>query len=255
MSLRLERHGEAAHLLIDRPAKRNAFTLAMWQQLPLLLDQAMADDGVKVVILRSAVPGIFCAGADIQESAAHVQDGAWRAANHAAIAQAQHRLARAEKPVIAAIDGDCVGGGCGLAIACDLRISSSGSRFGITPARLGIVYSLHDSKLLVDLVGPAQAKYILFTAALLPADEAHRIGLVDRMEEDVLTAAMQLASDMAERSQHSIKSAKAIIRRILDGQADDDAQTHAMFADSFLGPDYPEGVAAFLQKRKANFSS
>lgn len=254
MSLRLERRGPAALLLIDRAEKRNAFSLEMWQSIPRLLAEAMADDAVKSLIVTGAQAGVFCAGADIQESAANVQNEEWRSANHAAIAQAQYLLARAEKPVIAAIDGDCVGGGCGLAIACDMRISSARSRFGITPARLGLVYSLHDTKLLVDLVGPSQAKRILFTAGLLPAEEAHRIGLVDMMDDDVLAAAQTMAEQMAMLSQHSIKGAKNMVRRILDGQADDDAETTRMFGDAFVGPDYPEGVTAFLENRRPAFS-
>lgn len=253
MNLRLERHADVAHLVIDRAAKRNAFTLEMWHALPSLLNKAMADPQVKSVILRSAQAGVFCAGADIAESAAHIQDAQWRAANHAAIAAAQHQLARAPKPVIAAIDGDCVGGGCGLAIACDIRIASPRSRLGITPARLGLVYSLHDTKLLVDLVGPSQAKRILFTAQLLSAEEAARIGLVDMMADDVLAEAAALAHQMASCSQHSIGNSKTIIRAILDGQSDDDAHSSALFADAFVGPDYPEGVAAFLEKRPAKF--
>lgn len=254
MSLRLEQTGAVAHLVVDRAAKRNAFTLEMWQMLPPFLAEAMANPQVKSVLLRSAQAGVFCAGADIAESAAHVGDGDWRAANHAAISAAQHQLARAPKPVIAAIDGDCVGGGCGLAIACDMRLASSRSRFGVTPARLGLVYSLHDTKLLVDLVGPSQAKRILFTAQLLPADEAARIGLVDMIVPDVVAEGIALAEAMADNSQHSIRHSKAIIRSILDGQSDDDADTRALFGDAFVGPDYPEGVAAFLDKRKANFA-
>lgn len=253
MSLRLERDGVVAHLVIDRTEKRNAFTQAMWLQFPQLLADAMADDAVKAVVLRSAKAGVFCAGADIQEFGVGAPDPEWRAANQAAISQAQILLARADKPVIAAIDGDCVGGGCGLAIACDLRIGSARSRYGITPAKLGLVYSLHDTKLLVDLVGPSQAKRILFTAQLLPAEEAHRIGLIDMVDGDPVAAAAAMALTMAEASSHSIRNSKKIIRRILDGQADDDAVTQALFGDAFLGADFQEGVSAFLEKRKANF--
>lgn len=253
MSLRLEKQGAVAHLLIDRAAKRNAFTQAMWEDFPRLLAEAMTDPAVRVVLLRSAEPGIFCAGADIAEFGAGALDPAWRARNQDAIRRAQHQLARAEKPVIAAIDGDCVGGGCGLAIACDLRVASPRARFGITPAKLGLVYSLHDTKLLVDLVGPAQAKRILFTAQLLPADEAQRIGLIEIVDPDPLAAATALAATVAAASSHSVRNTKAIVRRILDGQADDDAETQALFAAAFTGPDFREGVSAFLEKRKAVF--
>lgn len=253
MNLRLEKQGAVAHLIIDRSAKRNAFNQAMWIELPRLLAQAMADDDVKAMVLRSAEAGVFCAGADIQEFAEGALDADWRAANQAAIARTQIELARAEKPVIVAIDGDCVGGGCGLAIAGDLRVSSPRSRFGITPAKLGIVYSLHDTKLLVDLVGPAQAKRILFTAQLLPAAEAHRIGLVEILADDPAAEAQALAETMAGVSAHSIRQSKKIIRRILDGQADDDAETEALFADAFTSADFKEGVSAFLEKRKPRF--
>jgi len=249
VTLRLARHGRVAHLVIDRAAKRNAITQAMWERFPALIGEAMAEDRVRVLILRAAEPGAFCAGADIAELAAGARDPAWRAANQTAIAGAQIALARAAKPTIALIEGDCVGGGCGLAIACDLRVATSAARFGITPAKLGLVYSLHDTKLLVDLVGPAQAKRILFTAALIPAVEAHRIGLVDLLNAD----ATELAERIAATSAHTARETKAIVRRILDGQADDDAGTRALFADAFTLPDFAEGVSAFVAKRKPVF--
>ena len=253
MSLRLERDGAIARLLIDRPARRNAMTQAMWEELPVLVAQAMADDAVRVLILGSATPGIFCAGADIGEFARHSSDEAWRIANQAAIRASQYALAHAPKPVIAAIDGDCVGGGCGLAIACDLRIASPATRLGITPAKLGIVYSLFDTKLLVDLVGPARARRILFTGALHGANDALAIGLIDEIAVDPLTAATALARTIAANAQHSVRASKAIIRRILDGQADDDEVTLAMFRDAFTLPDFAEGVAAFQAKRRPDF--
>ena len=174
MSLRLEKHGAIAHLLIDRSAKRNAFNQAMWEQLPALVADAMGDDSVRVLLLQSAEPGVFCAGADIGEMLANTGNPVWGRGNQAAIFRAQYELTRAAKPTIAFVDGDCVGGGCGLAIACDIRVATPRSRFGITPANLGLVYPLHDTKLLVDLVGPGQAKRMLYSAQLLTAVEALR---------------------------------------------------------------------------------
>ncbi|MCI4590075.1 enoyl-CoA hydratase-related protein [Sphingobium sp. BYY-5] len=253
MTLRLERDGAVARLLIDRPDRRNAMTQAMWERLPHLVGEAMADDAVRVLILASATSGIFCAGADIHEFAACSGAEAWRVTNQAAIRASQYALAHAGKPVIAAIDGDCVGGGCGLAIACDLRIASPATRLGITPARLGIVYSLFDTKLLVDLVGPARAKRILFTGALHDAADALAIDLIDEIAVDPLAEADRLARTIAANAQHSVRSSKAIIRRILDGQADDDATTLALFRDAFTLPDFAEGVAAFREKRRPDF--
>ncbi len=253
MTLRLERDGAVARLLIDRADRRNAMTQAMWEALPHLVADAMADADIRVLILASATPGLFCAGADINEFAACSGDGDWRAANQAAIRSTQYALAHAEKPVIAAIDGDCVGGGCGLAIACDLRIAAPTARLGITPAKLGIVYSLFDTRLLVDLVGPARAKRILFTGALHDAEAALAIGLVDEIAADPLAAADALAREIAANAQHSVRAAKAMVRRILDGQADDDMVTLEMFRDAFTYPAFAEGVAAFREKRKPRF--
>ena len=249
MTLRLETQGTIARLLIDRAEKRNAFTLAMWQQLPVLVEQAMADPAVRVLVIASAAPGVFCAGADISELLANKDSAAWRADNQAAINTAQHVLARAAKPVIAFIDGDCVGGGCGIAIACDIRVATARARLGITPAKLGLVYPLHDTKLLVDLVGPGQAKRMLFTGALLPAEEALRIGLIDELGD----SALPLAETIAANSLHSTAGMKRIVRRVLDGQSDDDAATLAQFAEAFTLPDFHEGTAAFAAKRKPEF--
>ncbi|WP_298675152.1 enoyl-CoA hydratase-related protein [uncultured Sphingomonas sp.] len=252
-ALRLQRDGAIARLLIDRADKRNAFDQGMWEAFPDLLAEAMADPSVRVLVLQSAAPGAFSAGADIAEFSAGARDADWRAKNQTAIRRAQHDLARAPKPTIALIEGVCVGGGCGLAIACDLRVATPAARLGITPAKLGLVYSLHDTKLLVDLVGPAQAKRILFTGALIEAAEAVRIGLVDILADDAAAAAGEIAATIIASSPHSIGATKRIIRRILDGQAEDDADTLAQFDAAFTGEDFDEGVSAFLAKRKPSF--
>jgi enoyl-CoA hydratase/carnithine racemase len=250
VTLRLAKSSAIARILIDRPDKRNAFNLAMWNQIPALLADAMADPDIRLIILASSTPGIFCAGADITELLANKDDPTWRSANQAAINTAQYQLARAAKPVIAFIDGDCVGGGCGLALACDFRVATARSRFGITPSNLGLVYPLHDTKLLIDLVGPGQAKRMLFSAALLSADEAQRIGLI----EIIADSADEIATLIASKSLHSVTEVKGFVRRILDGQTEDSAETLAIFAEAFTLPDFAEGTAAFVEKRKPGFT-
>lgn len=249
MTIRLEKHGATAHLLIDRAAKRNAFDLAMWQALPRILGNVAEDQNLRMLVLRAAEPGAFCAGADLGELLANKDDVSWRAANQSAINRAQFELARFELPTIAFVDGDCVGGGCGLALACDLRVATGRARFGITPAKLGLVYPLHDVKLLTDLVGPGQARRLLYTGALIDADEALRIGLVEALGDDV----DQFAEPVLAASPHSTREIKRFVRRVLDGQTEDDAATLAVFAAAFTGPDFIEGTSAFTQKRKPEF--
>ena len=243
--LRLDIASGIARLLIDRPQKRNAMDQAMWEAVPVLVAKAMADPAVRLLIVASAHPGMFCAGADIGEFATGSADPAWRVRNQAAIRGTQLALARASKPTLAVIDGDAVGGGCGMALACDVRIASARARLGITPAKLGLVYPLHDTRLLVDIVGPSQAKRLLFTAALIDAAEALRIGLVDIVARDLDAEVAAFAASVVAVSPAS--------QRIVEGAHDDDATSAAGFDAAFTGSDFQEGVAAFLAKRPPVF--
>ncbi|MGB7407190.1 MAG: enoyl-CoA hydratase-related protein [Pontixanthobacter sp.] len=251
MSVRLQIDGPIARLVIDRPEKRGAMNLAMWQAVPELLDEAANTSGVRALCLQSvANSGAFCAGADIGEMIAHAQDADWLAENQAAIFETQHRLARFALPSVAFIDGDCIGGGCGLALACDIRVATQQARFGITPARLGLVYPFHDVKLLVDLVGPGQARRLLYTGELIDTIEARDIGLI----EIVASSPDRIERQIAENSPRSQRALKGFVRRALDGQVDDDATTRQIFADAFRSADFSEGTAAFADKRRPRFS-
>ncbi|HEX8757339.1 MAG TPA: enoyl-CoA hydratase-related protein [Steroidobacteraceae bacterium] len=251
--LRLELAPPLARIKIDRLPRKNAFNHAMWELLPTLLEQCVDDPETRVIVMQSSAPGAFSAGADISEFSSRASNPEWMAANQAAIRRAQRDLARVAKPTLALIEGDCVGGGCGLALACDIRVASPAARFGIPAAKLGLSYSLHDTKLLVDLVGPSQAKRLLFSGQLVPAAEAQRIGLVDLVCEDVPEQAATLANAIASASPAAIAVIKSVIREILDGQADDDARTRHRFEAAFTSEDFKEGVAAFLEKRPPRF--
>ena len=143
-----------------------------------------------------------------------------------------------------------MGGGCGLTLACDMRVATPAARFGITPAKLGLVYPLHDVKLLTDLIGPGQARRMLYTGCLLDAAQAQRIGLV----EAVADSPAQIVQAILAGSRHSTTAIKGFVRRVLDGQTQDDAQTQAIFAAAFEGADFAEGAAAFVERRRPRFA-
>lgn len=250
MTLRLETEGRVATLTIDRPEKRNALSFAMWSAIPALMDKVASDDSVRALVIRGT--DHFSAGADISEFAT-LRAGAEGAERYgAAVHDGERAIAGLPKPTIAAITGVCVGGGCEVALACDLRIGAPNARFGITPAKLGIVYNFTSTKQLVDAVGPAWARQILFTAEIIDAATALRIGLVNELADDPVARAMELANTMATRAQVSLRGAKTIVAKITEGDHEDD-EVRALYTESVQSTDYAEGVAAFLAKRPPNF--
>jgi len=250
-ALTLAIDGEVATLAFDRPAKRNAITLSMWRALPDAC-AAFAASEAKVLVVTGR-GGCFAAGADIGEFEAVYATPQSAADYNAAIAAGIGAIAGLEKPVLAAIEGACVGGGLAVALACDLRIAAPDARLAITPAKLGLTYSLEDTKRLVDAVGASAARDILFTGRLLGAEEALRLRLVDAVEADAPAAAATKAAEIAAASQVTVRAIKATIRAILAGAVEDDAATRAAFVASVSGADFVEGRAAFLEKRKAVF--
>ncbi len=184
-TLLLDRDGPVATLTINRPDRLNAVTFAMFSRLPALLAEAEAMAGVRVLVLRGAGRRSFSAGADISEFETARTTPQQAAAYDGAVLAAEEALATFPAPTIAAIHGHCYGGGCALALACDLRFASSGARFAITPAKLGIVYPLRATKRLVNAVGPSRAKFILMSGIDIDAARAAAIGLVDEVDDDV----------------------------------------------------------------------
>jgi len=252
----LRKDGGIAWLVLNRPEKRNALNLAMWQRLPDLLAEVERDPDVKVLVLRGADARAFSAGADIsefEELRSTPEDA--RSYNDTS-ERAEHALMNLSKPTIALVQGPCIGGGCGLAVACDLRFCDDTARFGITPAKLGIVYSLKATKALVDTVGPSNAKEILFTGLHVPADRALRMGLVNAIvpAAELESHVSDIARTIASRAQSSVRATKRITRLILDGLADDDEESRRLRIGSFTSEDYREGVRAFLEKRSPDFT-
>jgi enoyl-CoA hydratase/carnithine racemase len=251
--LLLDRDGPVATLTINRPDRLNAVTFAMFSRLPALLAEAEAMDGIRVLVLRGAGRKSFSAGADISEFETARTTPQQAAVYDNAVLAAEEALATFPAPTIAAIHGHCYGGGCALALACDLRFASSGARFAITPAKLGIVYPLRATKRLIDAVGPSRAKFMLMSGIDIDAARAAAIGLVDEVDDDVDAAVRDVAAILAARSGITQRAVKQTVARILDGATDDDDAQAALRDAALASPDYAEGVRAFLERRPPKF--
>ncbi|MFG3322230.1 enoyl-CoA hydratase/isomerase family protein [Streptomyces sp. NPDC048171] len=237
-------HGVAdsvATVVVHHPAKRNAMTAAMWRALPPLLDDLAADPAVRVLVLTGE-GGTFCAGADIST----LRESPERAQRLAVLAE--EALAAFPKPTLAAVRGHCVGGGAQLAAACDLRFAEESALFGVTPAKLGVVYPASATRRLVALTGPAAAKYLLFSGELIDAARALRSGLVDEVlpEGELDKRVAEFTRVLASRSLLTQAAAK----EFANGRTDRDAH----WAEQARGSgDTAEGVAAFLERRPPRF--
>lgn len=242
--LALDEH--VATLTLNRPAKRNAMSAAMWRALPGILAGLAADPKIRVLVLTGA-GGTFCSGADISEIEKLGDNGD----DTGLTVAAERALMTFPKPVIAMIEGYCVGGGCQLALACDLRIAAAGARFGVTPAKLGIVYPLSSTRRLAEITGPATAKLLLFSAELIDADHALRTGLVDEVcpPEGLRERVYGLAATIATRSRLTLTAAKQII----DGRADE-ADVRAWQREARESGELAEGVRAYREGRSPGFS-
>lgn len=233
--------GSVATVVIRHPAKRNAMTTAMWRALPPLLDTLADDTGVRALVLTGE-GRTFCAGADISTLKGSPQE-----AQRLAMA-AEEALAAFPKPTLAAVRGHCVGGGAQLAAACDLRFAQEGAVFGVTPARLGIVYPASSTRRLVSLVGPSTAKYLLFSGELIDTARALRTGLVDEVlpADGLDRRVAEFTAVLASRSQLTQAAAK----EFANGRTDRDAHWSSRAQDN---GDTAEGVAAFLERRPPRF--
>lgn len=250
--LLIRHQGDTATLVLNRPERRNAFTETMWAALPEIL--ATLAERCRVLVVRGAGEH-FASGADISEFEAIYSTKARGEAYSASIAQALDSLAAFPHPTLAAIRGACIGGGCGLALACDLRFADTSAKLAITPAKMGLLYPFADTKRLVDAVGASRAKDMLFSARIVEANEALQIGLLDRVFEpaELDREIDAYCNRLLDMSPVSATYTKKMISRVLEGQDYDSEETRAWFADAFAGADFREGYRAFLDKRKPDF--
>jgi enoyl-CoA hydratase/carnithine racemase len=251
-----EKRGPVGRIVFNKPAKHNATSSDMWEAIPVILDDFEKDPAIRVVVVSGAGDKAFVSGADISEfeKARSTPEQVARYDKIGEIANA--RLTKCSKPTIARIRGYCIGGGLAVALTCDIRIASEGARFGVPAAKLGLGYRAAGIKVLMDLVGPSNAKEIFFTGRLFSASEALGMGLVNRVVPDAeldsyVDNYCGLIGQNAPLTMHAAKRTVEELSR-LDGKPDLDRSAR-LVKECFESQDYIEGRRAFMEKRKPVF--
>jgi enoyl-CoA hydratase/carnithine racemase len=249
-----ERQGAIAFLTFNRPQARNALTWPMYDGLYDCCEHVDADDRVKVLVLRGAGDKAFVAGTDISQFKAFAtrEDALTYEQNNNKYAS---RLESVSKPVIAMIRGACTGGGAAFALCCDLRVATPDVRFGIPIARtLGNTLSMQNFARLVSLIGPARTKDLIFTGRLIGADEGQAIGVFNQIvpEHELEARTLELAQQIASNAPLTIKSAKLSVQRVVNTLRAE--ETDELVLMCYLSDDFREGVSAFMEKRKPEWT-
>lgn len=241
-------------LVFSNPAKRNALNAAMWAALPSVLKTAQNTPGLKALIVRGDGEH-FASGADISEfkTLYATRDTAKVISDD--IAAGFQALAEFPLPTIAVIRGACVGGGCGLALCCDLRFADNTAFFAVTPAKLGLVYPFSDVQRLIETVGIPNAKDILFSARRIKAKRAEKMGLINKLfkPDDLDVDVLAYAANLSALSTQSAIITKKMFAAYQAGQSGENAKSQEWFLDGFVSDDFQEGYRAFLEKRKPEF--
>ena len=241
----------------NNPERHNAVSLEMWEAAKEMLDAFAADSEVRVVVLTGAGGKAFVSGADISKFASERASIEATRAYDVITAATFGAIYEFPKPTIAMIRGYCVGGGVGLASCCDLRICSDNSRFAVPAAKLGLGYAYIGLKRLVDIVGQSYAKEIFYTARQFDAQEAHAMGLVNRVvPEAELESYVKSITDMiCANAPLTIKAVKFTVGEILKDESERDVGRVAKMVEAcFASRDYTEGRTAFMEKRKPVFT-
>ena len=252
-----EKQGAIARMTFNNPERHNAVSLEMWEAVIGIAEDFAADADVRVVVVTGAGERAFVSGADISRFEDERAGKDAVAHYNATTARAADALAAIAKPTIAMIDGYCLGGGMSVAFCCDLRVCSDRSSFGIPAAKLGLGYGFAGVKRLCDVVGPAFAKEIFFTARRFDAVEALAMGLVNRVfGSDALEAAVaEISESIAENAPLTVASIKRIVAEIAEDPDDRDlAACERLVEACFESADYVEGRRAFMEKRKPVFT-
>lgn len=254
--LRATVHGPIARLTFNDPARHNVLSLAMQDAIPAVVEAWEADSAVRAIVIEGAGGRAFVAGADISEFGARRTAPQDRAEYDKRSGAAWRVWRHVSKPVIAKIDGYCIGGGLLMALQADIRICSEPSTFAIPAARLGLGYGFGGVRQLLSQVNPAIASEILFSARRFSSAEALDVGLVNRVvsADELEAAVVELARQIARNAPLTIAACKAAIRLAAEsGSGVDTTEVDALAEACFASQDYLEGQAAFLAKREPEF--
>jgi len=249
-----EVRGRAMLITINRPDKRNALDRQVRSEFLDAIAAARANDAVRAIVVTGAGDKAFVAGADISEFEERTTVEQWRVMKSPTIFDA---IERCPTPVIAAVNGYCLGGGMELALSCDIRIASASARFGQPEVNLGIIPGGGGTQRLPRIVGLGAALKMILTGEMIGADEALRLGLVNEVLDPsaLLDRALALAETIAAKSPVAVAAAKEATRAALNLPLDDGLKLEtALFQLCFASDDRAEGVRAFLEKRAAQFT-
>ncbi|HEY1290572.1 MAG TPA: enoyl-CoA hydratase [Burkholderiales bacterium] len=256
MSLIVEKRGAVGWIVFSQPAKRNAINGAMWRGIPQAMAQFDADPEVRCVAFRGAGTEAFASGADISEFEEIRAQKSSVAEYDGLLDQVLHSIQDSRKPSVAMIYGFCMGGGLEVALACDLRYCGRSAQFGIPAARLGLAYNVEGHKRLVETVGHARAREIMFLGRRYNAEEGFAMGLVNQVFHDaeLESEAGRIIAQLCDNAPLSIANSKTIIEEYVKASgAPSEADMTAAIERCAKSGDYQEGRRAFMEKRKPAF--
>jgi enoyl-CoA hydratase/carnithine racemase len=251
-----EKDGPIGWITFNNPARHNAVSMSMWEGLEEIVNDYLADDAIRVIVLRGAGDKAFVSGADISEFEEKRSSSEGVRLYNEATDRASEALRNANKPTIAMINGYCIGGGVSIAMSCDMRIAAENSKFGVPAAKLGLGYAAGGIKKLIDVVGPSFAKEIFFTARQFTAPEALAMGLVNRVVPNgqLESYVREYAGTIGQNAPLTIGAVKTIIGELLKPETKRDMKLCQDVVDRcFASQDYTEGRTAFMEKRKPLF--
>ena len=257
MSLIVEKRGAVGWIVLNQPQKRNAINDAMWRGIPEAMARFDADPEVRCVAFRGAGTEAFASGADISEFARIRAERAAVAHYDDLLDRVLHSIQGSPKPSVAMIYGFCMGGGLEIALACDLRYCGRSGQFGIPAAKLGLAYSIEGHKRLLETVGHARAREIMFLGRRYPAEEALAMGLVHKVlaDENLQGFVEDVIKTLVENAPLSIANSKTQIEEYVKAcGAADQARMQAAIERCAKSADYEEGRRAFMEKRKPRFT-